>query len=189
MNNNEISLKWKPITVADVQRKGGKQVLDRGVYLWCLERTTKSNLQYIIAYVGKANIIGDRLRDQIAGIQEHNSLLFNLPETPISEDNENEALYIKYVPGHDSRTECAPPDLVQRNLDRYRFFYASLEAYPDVEPEDVEGAIQLHLFRNPITRKYLITAVSSYRLRSRLLINDTGGATILGLEGSISTPS
>jgi hypothetical protein len=150
-----------------------------GIYLWCV----KKGGIFVIVYVGMSTKVLGRLCTEMNDIKEWQSVLLNLPARgPINDAHFNYA----YVPDHDSR-KGLPANLGDRNLARYRIFFARLNKMKRSELTAIEGAIQLHLRGKTETRRYLITGVSSYGLRGTVLMSNCP-CRILGLEEPITTP-
>lgn len=182
-----ITLNWQgPIRMKDLEtnNKIYDDLNKTGVYLWCAKQYDK----YVIVYVGKANNIATRLCQEVGTINNGLSTLFNI--TDDSENWTDENLDCKYLPNYSNWDDDAKA-LAETNKEHLYIFYSAIEINdetPDLNMQ-VEGAIQIHLWRKTETRKYLITGVSSWNLRNAIIHNHfPADITIIGLDRTIETP-
>jgi hypothetical protein len=192
---NKITLNWgKPLSLHEFERGEMRAdcpaLQEAGVYMWCAKLADC----YVVTYVGKADdTVEARLVQHVAYIRGGRASLFALHEsaTVCRDEDFRQA----YIPEYDSPPDEELKRLIDVNM---KSTYVVATAKKDwaavnngeVRTMDVEGAIQIHLRRQPESRKYLMTGVSSYALRDVVLHNTFHkGVRVLGLERPIAIPS
>ena len=189
MSEADIFLYWRgPISFASFSEKkmpADHIEMDRtGVYLHCF----RMGEAFVVIYVGKAapTSIWKRNRHHYENINSFSYALFDWKKIDTHGD-----LDVTFIPNYDDKLqrkfEADPAELIRR----IRLFYAPVLNEENIR--GIEGAIQIHLWRNMATRKYLITPISNYGLKGFVLKNEFDSKdVILGLEGEkriIRTPS
>ncbi|GEM_PF-4467883 len=146
------------------------------VYLHCTKIDDNSDY-YICYYVGQS-------KDFIRRQGEHKNYYKNVKYSVWKIDNQE--LNIKYIPGYDIYDEVNLNPILDEMIKATKIFYAPIINDND-NPEEIEGAIQIHLWRNEKTRKYLISLKPPiYNFKNGIItMNFPNNEKILGLEKDI----
>ena len=189
MGAREILLHWKgPVNFERFAEKKSPPDLievDRtGIYLHCLRMAEA----FAVIYVGKADptSVWSRNKQHYRNIKKFSWAFFDWKGFENRDD-----LDVTFIPNYDDKSESETKRDPAQLIERLSLFYAPYSG--DENISGIEGAIQIHLWRNMATRKYLITPISNYSLRDKIIENDFDCKdTILGFNGGnrvIRTPS
>jgi hypothetical protein len=155
---DRITLRWQGgFSLSDLDNHAEGDIRQAGVYLWCLGQ---DNGPYGIVYVGKAASILQRLQAEKSEIKNGSASLFGI--------GTGSPFEVVYCPGYHG--QCTE-EVIQANLTGIRILYAIPGGSWHSRVKDIEGAIQIHLWRKPETRQFLITGVSSWNLRDVTIEN------------------
>jgi hypothetical protein len=190
MTEHVIPLHWKgPVRFECFSEKKAppdhSELANKGVYLHCF----KMGETFVVSYVGKAASMSIWKRNQqhYGNIRNFLWALFDWQKFKTQGD-----LDVIFIPNYDDRLETEIKRNSEELIDRINLFYAPVPADAHKEIGGIEGAIQIHLWRNMATRKYLITPISNYSLRDKVIENVfEPKQVVLGFDGErrvIRTP-
>lgn len=145
-----------------------------GLYMHLLPISGK----FAVTYVGSTNHLLNRQYQQASAVKCGLGAIIHKPEEAQAHP------YITYVPSYDSFPSQSQD--IDYTLQETLVLCAPLDAI-DYDLKGLEGAIQLHLWRYADTRKFLLTGVSTYRLRNCVIRNGFQVGHVLGLMDSRST--
>lgn len=191
MSGRVIPLHWKgPVRFECFSEKKAppnhSELANKGVYLHCF----KMGETFVVSYVGKAASMSILKRNQqhYGNIRNFLCALFDWQKFKTQGD-----LDVTFIPNYDDTLEREIEKDSEELIKRIKVFYALVPADVHKDIGGIEGAIQIHLWRNMATRKYLITPISNYGLRDKMIENEFDSKeVILGFDADrriIRTPS
>jgi hypothetical protein len=193
MSGRNILLHWRgPVSFECFKEKkvppDHVELDNTGVYLHCF----RMGERFVVTYVGKADAtsIWQRNQQHYRNISKFLSVFFDWKRFDTQSD-----LDVTFIPNYDDKLEREAGKDREELRRRINLFYAPVSEDKNSEEKNIrgiEGAIQIHLWRNMATRRYLITPISNYSLRDKVIENVFDSKeVILGFEGEkgiIRTP-